>query len=58
MAGAALKLILGNDLKHDVKFQIGYTKATSKDRLVPAAAPVGVKELTTEGVRAQMQINF
>ncbi len=50
--------ILGNDLKHDVKFQIGYTKATSKDRLVPAAAPVGVKELTTEGVRAQMQINF
>jgi hypothetical protein len=48
--------ILGNDLKHDLKLQFGWTSATTKDRLAPAVSPVS--KITTEGFRTELQINF
>ncbi len=47
--------LVGNDLKHEVKFQLGYIHAESTHRLTGAAT---VDHLTTDGVRSQMQVNF
>lgn len=47
--------LVGNDLKHEVKFQAGYIHSESKDRLT---GPATISKLTTEGFRSQMQVNF
>ena len=47
--------LVGNDLKHEVKFQAGYIHAESQDRL---AGPVAVTKLISEGFRSQFQVNF
>ena len=47
--------LVGNDQKHEVKFQAGYIYSESWSRL---AGPATVTQLKTEGLRSQMQVNF
>jgi hypothetical protein len=47
--------LVGNDLRHEVKFQLGYIYAESTDRLT---GPATVSKLKTDGVRSQVQVNF
>lgn len=47
--------LVGNDLKHEVKFQAGYVNAKSTNRL---SGPATVSEVKTDGVRSQFQVNF
>jgi hypothetical protein len=46
--------ILGNEAKHDVKFQLGYIAGESRDSVAGASGP----KARTEGIRSQMQVNF
>jgi polyhydroxyalkanoate synthesis regulator phasin len=45
--------ILGNEAKHDVKFQAGYIMGESKDTLTGGQA-----KAKTSGFRSQLQVNF
>ena len=47
--------LVGNDLKHETKFQAGYITSESTNRLT---GPATVNKLKTEGFRSQMQVNF
>ncbi|MBK8858311.1 MAG: porin [Opitutaceae bacterium] len=46
--------ILGNEAKHDVKFQAGYIMGESKDSITGASGP----KAKTDGIRSMMQVNF
>lgn len=46
--------ILGNEAKHDVKFQAGYIMGESKDSITGASGP----KASTDGLRSMMQVNF
>lgn len=47
--------LVGNDLKHETKFQAGFITSESKNRLT---GPATANKLKTEGFRSQMQVNF
>jgi hypothetical protein len=46
--------LVGNEAKHEVKWQLGYIWGQSKDSVAGASGP----KAYTEGVRSQLQVNF
>jgi len=47
--------VVGNDLRHEVKFQAGYLFARSTGRI---AGPAAVTRLKSDGFRSQVQVSF